>query len=308
MTENESAKFKIRMDDNPESHFSDDNQELRVDKLNRRLTLITILIPCLIGAIIFLVYRDISTRVGQVSVSGTTKVQTLSKDLATRFSSLSTLQKELDNKIAALEQSSAALEEKLSTADTAIRQIRSARILDNRKFIKEIAGINQNLTALAPVPKNLENISADLKVVNDKFSKEMENYSQSLEDIKNNIIKIQADFIAMSSAKVDQKTFDLTMKKQWKAFQQLLKQNMNDIENQIASLKSNIKSNVSRVKTVKTPSDKKSPAKPAASSSKPVEAGPTPAAARPKPAPEETTAKNTTLPKPGTFIEQDIKQ
>ncbi len=89
MTENESAKFRIRSDDNPEAHFQEDNQGLKLDKLSRRLTLITILIPCLIGGILFLVYRDIQMRVGQVSDTGTSKVRTLSKDLESRYSSLS---------------------------------------------------------------------------------------------------------------------------------------------------------------------------------------------------------------------------
>lgn len=303
MTENESSKFKIRVDDNPDSHFQLDNQDVRFDKLNRRLTLITILIPCLIGAIIFLVYRDINTRVGQVSYTGTNKVQTLSKDLGTRFSSLSTVQKELNNKIGALEKSSAALQTKLGKADTAIRQIRSARILDNRKTVKAIAVVNQNLEALASVPKDLETISADLKIVNNKFSKEMENYSRSIENIKNDLIKVQADFIALASTKIDKKTLDLALKNQTQTYQRLLSKSVNEINNKLASLENKI----SGAKTINASASKKSSSKSVTSTQKTADTDPAADIVKPKTTPQEKTAKSTTLPKPGTFIEQDIK-
>jgi len=307
MTKKESSKFKIRMDDNPDMHFQADNQGFKFDKLNRRITLITILIPCLIGAIIFLVYRDINMRVGQVSSSGTTKVKTLSKDLETSFSSLSALQKNLSQQLISLEKNTIAVDKNLKKASTAIRQIRTARKVDNRKSAKSIAAINKNLATLAPVPEELKNIASDINLVDDKFSKELENLSQSLESIKNNLIKIQADLISMASAKIDQKALDTALKNQQATYQQLLRQTINDIENKIASIESKINGG----KTVKAPSGKNSSTKTATSSkgsakavpkSKPIED-----AVKPEPSPDKNTSKSTSLPNPGTFIEQDIK-
>lgn len=292
------------MDDNPESDFHLDNQDLKVDKLNRRLTLITILIPCLIGAIIFLVYRDINTRVGQVSYSGTNKVKTLSKDLEARFSSLSAkyaqLQKDHAQQLASLEKTAAAVQKNLKEATTDIRYIRAARSSDNKKISSAINVINKTL---ASIPQDLENISAEVKVANDKFSKEMEQYSQSLESVKNNLIKIQADFIALSSSKIDHKALDLALKNQQKTYQQLLRQRINEIDNKISSLETIINAG----KTVQTPSHPKKTTKAVGSDQKSAEPGPTAETVKPKSAPQGTTADKTTLPKPGTFIEQDIK-
>jgi len=299
MTENESSKFKIGPDDNPDSVFIDEFQGLKLDKLNRRITLITILIPCLIGAIVFLVYRDINTRVGQVSYSGTARDQTLSKDLA----SFSNTQEDLSKKLASLEKTTTAMQKNLKEATTAIKYIRAARRSDNKKISNAINTINKTLTTLTPIPQELEKIAADIKIINDKSTKELKNYSQSIESIKNNLLRIEADLISMAAAKIDQKTLDTALKKQQEHYQKLLRQTSNDIDKRIVSLERKIQGK----KSAKAPLDQKTQ-KTVTSTQKAAKPGPAPETVEPKPTPEEKTAQNTTLPQPGTFIEQDIKQ
>jgi len=325
MTENESAKFRIRSDDNPEAQFQEDNQELKLDKLSKRITLITILIPCLIGGILFLAYSNIQTKVGQVSDTGTTKVKTLSKDLEARFTSLSTkldhLQGEFDKKTASIEKKNAILHKNSKETDTSIRYIRSARRSDNKKTTEALAAINSTLKTLAPVPQDIENIASDIKAVDDNVSKELKIYSQTLENIKNSLIKIQADILYLTSAKTDNKALDLALKNQQQSYQLALQKTKRDIDKKIASLESQIK----RIGPVKTPPSKKSQTKSSQKStsvapqSKPGSKTKTPhSAAAPKPASVENTGKKSTapkpvsedkssLPKPGSFIEQDIK-
>ena len=325
MTENESAKFRIRSDDNPEAQFQGDNQELKLDKLSKRITLITILIPCLIGGILFLAYRGIQTRVGQVSDTGTTKVKTLSKDLEASFASLSKqqahLQADFDKKTASMEKGNASLRKSLMESDTAIRYIRAARKSDNQKISNAINAINKTLGTLAPLPQNLETMASDIKLYDQKLSKELGSFSQSLEGIRNNLIKIQADIISLASAKTDNKAFDLALKNQQKNYQLALQKTRRDIYKRIAFLESKIK----RISPVKTPPSKKSqtksPKKKASVSpeSKPGSKAKTSQntattksgsvenavkeSATPKPVSEDTLS----LPKPGSFIEQDIK-
>jgi chromosome segregation ATPase len=325
MTENESAKFRIRSDDNPEAQFQDDNQEFKLDKLSRRITLITILIPCLIGGILFLAYRDIQTRVGQVSDTGTTKVKTLSKDLEARFASLSTQQAHIqaifDKKTASMEKGNASLYKSLKETDTAIRYIRAARIADNKKTTEALAAINSTLKTLTSVPQDIKNIASDIKVVDDKVSKELQKYAQTLENIKNNLIKIQADIISLASSKTDNKAFDLALKNQQKNYQLALQQTKRDIDKRIASLENKIK----RIGQVETPPSEKSQIKSSQkSASVPPESKPASKAktaqntAAPKSGSVENTVKESatpkpvsedksSLPKPGSFIEQDIK-
>ncbi len=299
MTENESSKFTIGQDDNPESIFIDEFQGLKLEKLSRRITLITILIPCLIGAIVFLVYRDINTRVGQVSHSGTARVQTLSKGLA----AVSGTQKDLSKRLAALENTATTIQKNLKEAATAIKYIRSARRADNKKISNAINSLNQSLATLTPIPQELEKLAADIKNINDQSTKEWANIAQSIENIRGNLLKIETDLIAMAAAKIDHKTLDAALKKQQKDYQKLLDQTSNAIDQRILSLERQMRGS----KAVTTPSNKTN-RKTVTSSQKANAPEPAPATVAPQPTPEEKTAQNTTLPKPGTFIEQDIKQ
>jgi chromosome segregation ATPase len=309
MTENESAKFRIRSDDNPEAHFQEDNQGLKLDKLSRRLTLITILIPCLIGGILFLVYRDIQMRVGQVSDTGTSKVRTLSKDMESRYSSLSLkhgkFQVGFTKRISSLEKTTVSLQKTLQEATTAIKYIRSARRSDNKKVAKAIDAINKTLGTLAPLPQNLETMASEIKLYDQNLSKELGSFSQSLEDIRNNLIKIQADILFLASAKTDNKAFNLALKSQQKNHQQALQQTKLDIDKKIASLESKIK----RIGQVETPPGKKSQTKSSQKSgSVPPESQPdSKAKTSQNTATPKSSEDKSSLPKPGSFIEQDIK-
>jgi chromosome segregation ATPase len=309
MTENESAKFRIRSDDNPEAHFQEDNQGLKLDKLSRRLTLITILIPCLIGGILFLVYRDIQMRVGQVSDTGTSKVRTLSKDLESRYSSLSLkhgkFQVGFTKRISSLEKTTVSLQKTLQEATTAIKYIRSARRSDNKKVAKAIDAINKTLGTLAPLPQNLETMASEIKLYDQNLSKELGSFSQSLEDIRNNLIKIQADILFLASAKTDNKAFNLALKSQQKNHQQALQQTKRDIDKKIASLESKIK----RIGQVETPPGKKSQTKSSQKSgSVPPESQPdSKAKTSQNTATPKSSEDKSSLPKPGSFIEQDIQ-
>lgn len=313
MTENESTKFRIRSDDNPEAQFQLDNQELKLDKLSRRITLITILIPCLIGGILFLVYRDIQTRVGQVSDTGTSKVRTLSKDLKSRYSFLSVkhakLQGDFTEKISSLEKTNASLQKNLQEATTAIRYIRSARKSDNKKMAKAIDAINKTLEILAPLPQNLETMASELKLSDQNLSKELGNFSQSLEGIRNNLIKIQADIVYLASAKTDNEAFNLALKNQQKNHQQALQQTKRDIDKKIASLERSLESKIKRIGQVETPPSKKSQTKSSQKSgSVPLESKPdSKAKTSQNTAAPKSSEDKSSLPKPGSFIEQDIK-
>ena len=309
MTENESAKFRIRSDDNPEAQFEEDNQELKLDKLSRRLTLITILIPCLIGGILFLVYRDIQMRVGQVSDTGTSKVRTLSKDLESRYSSLSLkhgkFQVGFTRRISSLEKTTVSLQKTLQEATTAIKYIRSARRSDNKKVAKAIDAINKTLGTLAPLPQNLETMASEIKLYDQNLSKELGSFSQSLEGIRNNLIKIQADILFLASVKTDNKAFNLALKSQQKNHQQALQQTKRDIDKKIASLESKIK----RIGQVETPPGKKSQTKSSQKSgSIPPESQPdSKAKTSQNTATPNSSEDKSSLPKPGSFVEQDIK-
>ena len=167
MTDNDSSKFKMRIDDeSPDLQFREEIDELRVEKLSKRINRIAILIPCLVGIIILVAYFDIKKSLIKMNSSGTMEVQTLSKELESRFSSLSvkqaSLEEALTKKIESLEKTTASLKATLKEATTAIKYIRSARKTDNKKLESAIAAINKTLS---PIPKDLENIASNIRKI-----------------------------------------------------------------------------------------------------------------------------------------------
>ncbi|MEJ2164118.1 MAG: hypothetical protein P8X90_01220 [Desulfobacterales bacterium] len=56
-------------------------KDLRVEKLSQRVTLLSILLPCLVGVAIYFGYRDLSGRVSRGYDSESVEVQRLSRQL-----------------------------------------------------------------------------------------------------------------------------------------------------------------------------------------------------------------------------------
>ena len=82
MTEDKSSDFKFRIDEeSPDSVFQDEIRELRLEKLSKRVTIVSILIPCLIGGLIAIAYLDLKKRVFINQDTGAKTVQGLSKDM-----------------------------------------------------------------------------------------------------------------------------------------------------------------------------------------------------------------------------------
>ena len=90
MTDKESQSFKIRLDDDElETGTKDGIGDLQVKKLNKRLTLFAVLIPCLIAVLLIFAYIDLKNRMTNIHATESTEVQNLSQDIESRLSALS---------------------------------------------------------------------------------------------------------------------------------------------------------------------------------------------------------------------------
>ena len=120
MTTNEDSKFKMRIeDDEPEDFKSqEDIHDLRVEKLSKRINRISILIPCLIFLIAIAGYLDLKKSISRTDSTGSMGVKALSKELQSKFSSLSLRQANLEDtlskKIEAIEKSAASIQANLN--------------------------------------------------------------------------------------------------------------------------------------------------------------------------------------------------
>ncbi len=272
MTDNENSRFKIRLDDEiPDSGFQEELEDQRLKKLSRRITLVSILIPCLICVIVFVAYLDVKKRIAGMHNTG----ETLSQDLGARVSSLDIMHaKQIDS----INKTTSSLQKELNEATTAIKYIRSARRTDNKKFNGSIDTIEKNLESAY---KDIEIAASKIKILDSGVKKELTELSKGLDKANKELGKLQADIAALSSAKIDKTMFDLALKKEQKVYQQKLDKTVKDLEYKIKSIQK-------RLSKVEKPAPSSLPA--------------------PKPAPSKKPAPETAPPKPGDIIEQDIKE
>ena len=294
MTEKESKKFKMPMDDEiPEFQVQEDLDDQKVEKLHKRITRISIIIPCLVVIIILAAYFDLKKNLSSVNTKGNMGVQTLSKELESRFSSLSikeaNLEETLGKKTAALEKAAASLQTATKEATTAIKYIRSARKKDNENTASAIKKIEKTL---ASIPKNLEKISSDLKAIDKTSSAKLVIFSQFMDSSKNDLLTIRSDISSLKSSKADR----TALKDQQKVYQLALRQLTTNLEDRIKSVENILKE---RGK-VNAPAKKQSQTKP--EKSMPSNQTKTTSA------PSSSSPKETDIPKPGTIIEQDLSQ
>jgi DNA repair exonuclease SbcCD ATPase subunit len=294
MTEKESKKFKMPMDDEiPEFQVQEDLDDLKVEKLHKRITRISIIIPFLVVIIVLIVYFDLKKNLSNINTEGNMGVQTLSKELESRFSSLSikeaNLEETLGKKIEALEKASASLQTATKEADTAIRYIRSARIKDNESTESAIQHIEKTL---ASIPKDLERISSDLKAMENTSSAKLAIFSQFMDNSKNDLQTIRSDISSLKSSKADQ----TALKDQQKVYQLALRQLTSNLEDRIKS----VEKMINELEKGQTSPKKQSQSKTEKLNSSNQ--------AKTKSASDASFPKETETPKSGTIIEQDLSK
>jgi chromosome segregation ATPase len=292
MTEKDSKKFEMPMDDEiSEFDVQEDLDDLKVEKLHKRITRIAIIIPCLVIILILAAYLDLKKNLSSVNTEGTMEVRTLSKELESRFSSLSikeaNLEETLGKKIGDLEKATASLQKTTNEATTAIKYIRTARKNDNKN--SEDA-INEIQETLASIHKDLNKISSDVKTIDNRTSDKLVLFSQFMDSSKNNLQTISSDISSLKSSKADR----ADLKDQLKVYQLALRQLTTNLEGRITSVENMLK----KLGKVNSPVKKQGQVKPEKSNSSHQTIKPS--------TPGSSSSKESNIPKPDSIIEQDL--
>jgi chromosome segregation ATPase len=294
MTKKESKKFEMPMDDEiSEFQAQEDFDDQKIEKLHKRITRISIIIPCLVVLIILVGYFDLKNTLSSVNTEGNMGVQTLSKELESRFYSLSIneakIEETLGKKIAELEKATASLSTATKEAETAIRYIRSARKQDNESTASAIQQIEKTL---ASIPKDLEKMSSDLNAMDKTSSAKLVIFSQFMDSTKNDLSTIRSEISSLKSSKADRND----LKDQQKVYQLALRQLTTSLEDRIKS----VEKMLNELGKIQTSPKKRSQTKPEKSNSSHQ--------AETKSTPDTSSPKDIQTQKPGTIIEQDISK
>jgi chromosome segregation ATPase len=294
MTEKEPKKFEMQMDDESQDfQIQEQIDDSKVEKLNKRITRISIIIPCLILIILLAAYFDLRNNLTRTNAMGNMGVQSLSKELESRFSSISikeaNFEESTGKSIASLEKAVASLQAETKEATTAIRYIRSARKSDNNDTESAIHSIEKKLDS---IPKELDKISSNMKKIEQSLTEKLANISQFVNSSKNDLQKINSDISSIKSLKADR----TALQDQQQVYQLALRQLTSNLEVRITNIENMLK----KLEKAKTPAKKQSQAKPEKSISS--------TQTNTKSSPNAISSPKTDIPKPGTIIEQDLSQ
>lgn len=243
------SKFKFNGEDEPESEqtlYQDEAKDRRVEKLSHRVTIISILIPVLIGVVFYIAYRDITSRVSQSQDTEAMEIQNLSTQLQDKFDELSTKYGELEaslvQKLAALEKVDKAMKANLKKAENTVSKINATKA-DKKDQQDAIAKID---TALSPIRKELKDLStmrndlkavtAELQSLDTDVQQKLTTISANVDKSLQNLTKIQSDMSALSNQKLDNDTLQLELLKAKKSYQKELDLTKTALDKRLSSI------------------------------------------------------------------------
>ena len=258
--EEKNSGFKFRVDEeSPYAILKDEIKDSQIEKLSKRLTLFSILIPLLIGTVLAISYYDIKNRVSKIYDTESGGISRLSKDLESRFSSLSIkqakLEESLDKKISSIEKDFSSLEANLKKTEKRIDVTnKNIKSLNTSKYgmDKDInAALDKFDKTLDPIRKDLGDVKSNIKSIDKRFKRDLAKIAEAVNSANNELVKlietvdetdkeikrIKRETSSQPVGEIDQRALDLRLKKERRSYIKLLIQIREDLESKIAAIK-----------------------------------------------------------------------
>lgn len=234
----DNVQFRMIPDDEvEESVIPAQVDELRIERLNQRMTLISILIPVLIVVILGIAYLDIKRRVIRTEDVGTETVQQLSEDLESRFSSLSLSQAHLEEALAKLQdqtnQSLAKAQVNMKKMNDSLDKTRKAMASQN-----DLRAASQKMDqGLANVARTSDEIRAQMDLLNQSLPSRLGQLDQRMADLDARMTELQKKIAGLKSNKIDKAALDLALKLEILKTKRAFEAQLEELQAQLRALK-----------------------------------------------------------------------
>jgi DNA repair exonuclease SbcCD ATPase subunit len=232
MADKKPPEFRFNADDQEAGEFyHEEMKDLRVEKLSQRITLISILLPCLIAVAIYFGYRDLTERVHQGRDSRNLEVQKLSNQmealsktfnekLITISKTLSAQDQDFGNSISSnlntindnievLNQNMRSLNESLKRTKSAIKKLDEAKA-DKKsqeaaitKLEADLDPLKNEFQSLADIRGDIKSVSSEIKNLENQFTEEMATVATNTEKFIKEYDLLQASIAKQLSEKID---------------------------------------------------------------------------------------------------------
>ncbi|MEA1969652.1 MAG: hypothetical protein U9N77_15705, partial [Thermodesulfobacteriota bacterium] len=151
-------RIKEEMDDYSDdigaSMYRKEINSLKIEKIGNRVTLISVILPCLIGAILFFAYLDIKERFVNVHDTGQNNVETIAEELEAKLNGMNVDLAKLEH---ALKVKLPGMEKNIQNIETEIAQLTSLKA-DKKQIETSIKSIKKRVTENSSLYKTSLNI------------------------------------------------------------------------------------------------------------------------------------------------------
>ena len=233
----DTARFTIRdVEAEPDSNYISDAENLRIEKLSTRVTLVAVLIPCLLVVVLAIAYLDIKNRVISTQNSGSMGVQNLSKDLESRFSNLSLKQAKMEEQLTqntkTLETATATLQVNLKKATTELKQI-----TDNKPDRSELtATTNKTEASVAALKKEMIDLNAAFSKFDDELASQILLMAEGLKKYQDRLSEVEKKAQQLDSEKLSKASMELALGLERLGLQEMVKDRIREIEKKLADV------------------------------------------------------------------------
>ena len=251
MSNQSSGDFKFGADqENPDEVLQVAPEDKRIAKLSRRITILAIIMPCLIGVALFFLYLDLKGRVIQNQTSGNQSVVDLSRDFTDQLNALAEKLKQLETanaeKLTATDKRIDGLKKQISTFDSQLKKVNS-NLKKANDGLKKIDTVKAGKKDLESLGNKLTALSSQLSTQNESIDQKMETFTNETEKISNETEKISneisgfrqeiGEFSVLVESKIDRRTLLFELDKQ----QQKMTVFSGDIEKKIITIRSELR-------------------------------------------------------------------
>jgi hypothetical protein len=238
---NDTSRFTIRdVEAEPDAMYMADAENLRIEKLSTRITLVAVLIPCLLVIVLAVAYLDIKNRVINTQNTGSMGVQNLSKDLESRFSNLSLKQARLESQLAdnteALKNATAALQVNLKKSTTELKRIAAAK--PDRSAL---AALTQKTEAsIAAMQKDITDLNAAFSKFDEELAAQILLMADGLKKDQGRLAAIEKKTQQLESGKLSKESMELTLGLERLGLQEMVKDKIREVEKKLAAIRKQI--------------------------------------------------------------------
>lgn len=265
-------------------------RESQIQRLNLRITLLSVLLPCLLGAILLFAYLEFNDKLNKSMTMGSGQVEALSVNMEDKIASLSDqygeLEKLLSESIANLKKTNALIENDLRKNQRETKQLTTSKV--DKKALeqaikKESAHTAKTLEALR---NELNGQKQAVEKLNETLNKEVVQSAQAIEALETDRKRQSSAIKILSEHKLDKEDVGNILKEKLTGYEEKISL----LRKEIKALKSEL-SKVQQGLNMDTTSNMVSKAKGAPPKEKPA-----------------ATEREAVTPIPGEIIEQEITE